>query len=92
MSKEKLAQHIVQSYLFLRIGMAAIGLAFPVLLLAIGGLNGEAIQPSISHYYHTSVRDIFVGSLCAIGAFLVLYKGYLSRTVWVGGQRVISHW
>ncbi len=35
-----------------------------------------AIQESISHYYYTVSGDLFVGLLCAIGTFMVLYKGY----------------
>ena len=79
MSREKLEQHILQSYFFLRIGMAIIGLAFPLILLIIGLVNDDAIQPSISHYYHTLGRDIFVGALCAVASFLILYQGYSDR-------------
>lgn len=35
-----------------------------------------SIQESISHYYYTISGDLFVGMLCAIGTFMVLYKGY----------------
>ncbi len=31
---------------------------------------------SVSEYYHTSGRDIFVGLLCAIGVFMIVYKGF----------------
>ena len=34
------------------------------------------IQESISSYYDSSMRDVLVGSLCAIGVFLLSYKGY----------------
>ena len=30
----------------------------------------------MSAYYYTSMRDVFVGSLCAIGVFLLSYRGY----------------
>ena len=35
-----------------------------------------SIQESISHYYYTISGDLFVGMLCAIGTFMILYKGY----------------
>ncbi|MDA3850883.1 MAG: hypothetical protein PF447_06390, partial [Spirochaetaceae bacterium] len=35
-----------------------------------------SIGPSLSDYYHTFSRDIFVGVLVVIGVFLVTYKGY----------------
>ncbi len=31
---------------------------------------------SISGYYYTDMRNIFVGTLCALGVFLVAYRGY----------------
>lgn len=34
------------------------------------------LQPSISHYYFTSMGDVFVGVLCAVALFLFSYKGY----------------
>lgn len=34
------------------------------------------IQNSISGYYYTGTRDVFVGTLCAIGVFLLSYRGY----------------
>jgi len=39
-------------------------------------LEGQGIQDSISSYYHTGMRDVFVGSLCAIAVFLMSYRGY----------------
>jgi uncharacterized membrane protein len=37
------------------------------------------IEGSISAYFHTGMREVFVGSLCAIAIFLVCYKGYQRR-------------
>jgi len=69
--------HIASTYLRLRRGMAVIALLFPPILL-IGGIVifGRAPQTSMSAYYHTEMQDVFVGVLCAIGAFLFLYKGF----------------
>lgn len=33
------------------------------------------IEGSLSAYFHTGMREIFVGSLCAISVFLVCYRG-----------------
>ena len=51
---------------------------FLPLILAIGAflIFHEGIQPSISHYYHTGMRDVFVGAHWAIGLFLLSYTGY----------------
>lgn len=66
------------TYLHLRqvIGLLAISLPF---ILLIGNLllfNQSAIEPSISDYYYTEMRDVFVGILFAFGIFLFSYKGH----------------
>jgi hypothetical protein len=68
---------LVISYLGLRQAVGIIGFALP-LVLAFGKiLSGyPGIQGSISCYYYTDMRNIFVGSLCAIGMFLMSCKGY----------------
>jgi hypothetical protein len=68
---------LVISYLTLRKVIGVIGIALPF-VLALGKviLQGPGIQESISSYYYTLMRDVFVGSLCAIAVFLMAYKGY----------------
>jgi hypothetical protein len=70
-------RQLVLSYLALRKAVGIIGFFLP-LALAIGKmiLGSSGLQRSISGYYYSNVRDIFVGSLCAIGVFLVSTKGY----------------
>lgn len=70
------------------IGCVAVGLPFA---LAIGenlrdwilphaaGADRAIVEESISAYFHTGMREVFVGSLCAIAVFLVCYKGYQRR-------------
>ena len=68
----------VISYLALRRAVGIIGVSLPIVLLAGSMLffGCEEIQGSISKYYHTVMRNIFVGSLCAVALFLWAYKGY----------------
>ncbi len=68
---------LVLSYLGLRKAVGIIGIALP-LVLVIGKyiVDGPGIESSISHYYHTAMRDVLVGSLCAIAVFLMSYRGY----------------
>jgi hypothetical protein len=68
---------LVISYLGLRKAIGIIGTALPF-VLAFGNIlvEGPGIQHSISSYYHTGMRDVFVGSLCAIAVFLMSYRGY----------------
>jgi hypothetical protein len=68
---------LVFSYLTLRKTIGLLGMAFPfVLWLGALILFQTGIQSSISSYYHTGMRDVFVGTLCVIGFFLLSYRGY----------------
>lgn len=72
-----LNNNLVISYLGLRRAIGILGIALPF-VLAIGEIlhRGSGIEGSISSYYHTGMRDVFVGCLCAIGIFLMSYRGY----------------
>lgn len=67
---------LVLSYMTLRkiVGLIAIALP-PVLVLGRCLLDGAGMERSISAYYYTSMRDVMVGSLCAIATFLLSYHG-----------------
>jgi hypothetical protein len=68
---------LVFSYLELRRIIGLLGILFPF-ILSIGALIffSTGPQSSVSAYYHTGMRDVFVGILFAIGFFLLTYKGY----------------
>jgi hypothetical protein len=70
-------EDLVLSYLDLRKAVGIIGVGLPF-VLAFGKflLQGPGIQESISGYYYTDMRNVFVGSLCAIGVFLMSTRGY----------------
>lgn len=60
----------------LRLGVGVLGMALP-LIIVIGNaiVSGEFTWlHSISGSYYTEMRDVFVGSLCAIGVFLICYR------------------
>ncbi|HEX7242885.1 MAG TPA: hypothetical protein VF263_21540 [Longimicrobiaceae bacterium] len=86
-SPGELQEHMLGTYYGLRVGLAAIGVAFPLVLLFTGGfLHHVWGVPSISAYYlqpsrfpFFTTRDFFVGGLFAVGACLYLYKGFSTR-------------
>ena len=70
------------SYYQLRRAIGFIGLGLPFALM-IGEMIVKWLFPeargtrhSMSEYYYTAMRGVFVGSLCAIGVFLGAYRGY----------------
>jgi hypothetical protein len=73
------------SYMTLRrtIGLTAIALPL-VLVFGKWLVDGPGVARSISAYYYTGMRDVMVGSLCAIALFLLSYKGYDRRDDWTG--------
>ncbi len=73
---ETSAQPLVRSFLFLRTGIGIIGVALPLALI-FGKMLLErhlGILDSMSAYYQSVMRDVFVGSLWAIGIFLICYR------------------
>lgn len=67
---------IVRSYYRVRQALGILGLILPVLLIAGGLVSLGGIEPSISDYYHTILRDILVGVMTAIAVFLIAYPGH----------------
>lgn len=86
-SPDELQEHMLGTYYGLRVGLAVIGIALPLIVLIAGVvLHHVWLEPSISDYYHTqpntrffTTRDLFVGGLLATGACLYLYKGFSTR-------------
>lgn len=66
----------VSTYQHLRVGMV---LMLVLLLTSVGlqvlASDPTCLQSSISAYYFTPVRAVFVGCLCALGACLIVYRG-----------------
>ncbi|HEY7069537.1 MAG TPA: hypothetical protein VH479_05465 [Acidimicrobiales bacterium] len=67
---------VIKTYRYLRIGLvAAVVLLFTAILIEHGRTATDCWQRSISAYYYTPVRAIFVGALMAVGLSLIVYKG-----------------
>lgn len=69
---------LVLSYVTVRKIIGILGLLFPLILVLGSFILGHchSIQQSISNYYHTNMRDVFVGYVCTLSIFLFSYKGY----------------
>ena len=73
----------VLSYLLIRTVVGVIGLVLPFILI-IGETfyvrGGMHVRGSLSAYYHTSMRDLFVAGLCVTGVLLATYMSGLTKT------------
>ncbi len=70
--------------MFLRQIVGWIGTLLPIVLLVGVAISSTESRPdSMSGYYYTDMRNIFVGALCALGVFLGAYDGYDVR--WIAG-------
>ena len=72
-------------YLTLRQAIGWIGLIMP-LLVRLGAWAFEGIRStnSISAYYYTGMRDVFVSTLVLIGALLACYRTPAKQDAWLG--------
>ena len=67
---------LVVSARTLRQSIGLLALLLPVLLGAGGLFVGVPLQPSLSAYVHTPLRDLFVGPLAAIAVLFFCYRGH----------------
>jgi hypothetical protein len=82
-SSARMAAQLVGSYLGIRLVIGIVGLLLPWALIVIDWqfmTEGRQIRGSMSAYYHSPARDLFVGGLVAIGGFLLLYMTGRWRT------------
>ncbi|MBI2836398.1 MAG: DUF998 domain-containing protein [Chloroflexi bacterium] len=85
------ARSLLIPFLHLRRAMGVVGIALPFVLLlgnfVFGDMlnvfpNQHGLQSSISAYYYTGMRNVFVGAICAIAVFLFSYTGYQKDYRW----------
>ncbi|TPV94380.1 MAG: hypothetical protein B7733_15550 [Myxococcales bacterium FL481] len=79
-------RRIVATFFRVRRAVGLLGAALPVVVwakwiivettLGPGTCGSDELPTSVSAYYHTCSRDLFVGILCTIAVFLFAYRGY----------------
>jgi hypothetical protein len=67
----------VDSYKNLKWALGILGLALPLVCI-VGGLLSpwHEIQISISHTYHTNLRDVLIGILACVAVVFMTHQGY----------------
>lgn len=82
LARDEAAVPLIRSYLFMRLAIGLVGVVLPILLVVIDEflLSDHPIRGSMSAYYHSSARDVFVGGLVSTGLFLLTYMSAKPRT------------
>ncbi len=82
--KIKIEGYDIFTYRRIRRAIGYLGISLPILLVGLSFISffKTEPQPSISNYYYTNLREIFTGTLAAVGLFLIRYKGHGNSSVW----------
>ncbi|MHA2251925.1 MAG: DUF998 domain-containing protein [Candidatus Kariarchaeaceae archaeon] len=72
------SSELKNSYPVLNLVLGVLGLSLPTILYFGNWIifEDDTLKGSISAYYHSEMRDVFVGYLFAMGLFLLTYQGY----------------
>lgn len=84
----KAEREALETWYRIRRGIGYLGLILPLVLIGGGYIAQAVIEPSISDYYHTIMRDLYVAVIAATGAFLIAYAGYGRQS----GELVSDDW
>jgi hypothetical protein len=82
----------IQTFRRLRkaIGLMGMSLPFVLVLLSLIPFFKTNVQQSISYYYYTNLREIFVGVLCAVSLFLIRYRGFYNPVFWKNDNKMTN--
>ena len=89
-SAQKASNDLVVSFRAIRRSIGVVGLFLPIALTVYGLLSWDGILSSMSAYYYSPMREIFVGTLCALAVFLWTYEGYRAKPGEVLSDRLMS--
>ena len=79
---------VVLSFYRVRQALGWLGLALPVVLIGGTLALGVPLPPTLSDFYHTPLRDVFVGILVSLGVFLLTYLGHRQPAALVSDRNV----
>jgi hypothetical protein len=87
MTAEDLRRNMMRTYFTLRLGIVILSLVLPAVMYGYSLItHGRLVEGSISAFYSAdggAMRNWFVGILWAVGAFLLLYKGFSRLEDWL---------
>lgn len=79
--KQQNGENDILTFRRIRKAIGVLGVSLPLILWLFSNIAffETSLQESISHYYYTNLREIFTGVLCAVGLFLIRYKGHTHK-------------
>lgn len=80
------------SYRSIRRAIGYLAISLPIMLVSLSFIAFFDTEPqhSISHYYYTNLREIFTGTLCVVGLFLIRYKGHDNVSFWKNDRQLTN--
>ncbi|QOG02393.1 hypothetical protein [Flavobacterium sp. MDT1-60] len=80
----KIESYDIFTYRRIRRAIGYLGISLPILLVGLSYISffKTSLQPSISNYYYTNLREIFTGTLAAVGLFMIRYRGHGNASFW----------
>ena len=66
---------LLRTYRYVRAGMVFLVALLGAAVFIEARAHHFSIQPSISAYYYTPVKPVFVAALCAVGVLMIVYRG-----------------
>ncbi len=73
----------------LRRAIGSIGLGLPLVLFFGAMLTGVPMENSISEFFYTPLREVFIAAAAGVGMFLLAYEGYPPENgEWLTDRRV----
>lgn len=88
----KNSENDVHTFRRIRKAIGILGVFLPIVLCTLSAipLFKTEVQSSISHFYYTNLRELFTGVLCAVGLFLIRYKGHKNENFWKNDSRLTN--
>jgi hypothetical protein len=66
---------LLRTYRYVRAGIIFLVVLLGTSVFIEARADHFSIQPSISAYYYTPVKPVFVAALCAVGVLMIVYRG-----------------
>lgn len=91
-TSNKMVDSNIHTYRRIRSAIGYLGIALPIVLILLSQVKftDTELRTSISHFYYTNLRDYFTGTLCAVGIFMIRYKG-VGNPLWYKNDNLLTN-